>query len=850
MPGITIGGAVSPLQSGNSLQLSATLTEVSGPVSWSVNGVAGGNSAVGLITVAGKYTAPAVVPNPNTITVGATAMGVTGTASLTVIRPPATIASYYPYSLSTGAFTMSVGGNNFAPDVQIQLSGLTVTTQYQSPWNAKITGTVPAGLKITSYLSVTLPGPGGMTYTSSSGINVNGGGPAGGGSQTVSVSVSPSTANVLKGATQQFNASVSGNANTSVTWSVVGGGSISAAGLYTAPAVVPNPATVTVKATSVADNTKSASATVTIQEPATLPTISTMAPASLPLGPFTLTVNGTNFVNGAVVNVGGVALATTFVSSTQLTTKGVTTIPQQGSNVPVLVTNGGQTPVNSAAVSIPVGVMNPVVSASAAMRFLEQAGFGPRPADVMHLQQVGFQAWLNEQFALPTSQLFNAAGGGYIYDMSGRFINNASNAPDQLRQKLAFALHQLFVVSLVKLDSPTAVVPYQQKLYENAFTNYPALLKYVTLAPAMGKYLDMVNNDKADPVTGSVANENYAREILQLFSIGTVLLNNDGSPVIGANGRPVATYDQNTIAQFAKVFTGWCYAPQPGSPNIGHNGYNFDAPMTAWDPYHDTTAKTLLNGVVLPAGQSAQPDLDAALANIVAHQNVAPFIVKFLIQHFVTSNPSPAYMQRVVQVFNNGAVKGDMRAVISAILLDQEARAGDNGSVTAGFGHLQEPGLIIPNILRSFSATVDDGNIFNYELRQLSQNLYDSPSVFNYYTQLYQLPNGLAAPEFQIQTPWAAIYKINLFDSWFGAYQGTQATYGSGAAIDLSPWLAMAGNPTALVEALDATLTRGQMPATMKQSIISAVTGTSGDLKKVQVGTYLILTSAWYQVAH
>lgn len=835
------------------MQLSATLTEVSGPVSWAVNGITGGNATVGTISAAGQYKAPASAPNPNTVTVSAMAMGVTGSAPLSVIRPKATIASYYPYQLTTGAFTMTIGGNNFAPDMILQASGLTVTTQYVSPWSAKITGTVPADLKIFTYLSVTLPGPGGMTYNSSTAIKVNGGpGSGSGGSpQTVSVSVTPSTANVLKGATQQFSASVSNNADTSVTWSVTGGGSISSTGLYSAPAAVPSPATVTVKATSNADNTKSASATVTIMEPATTPVISSFAPAQLPLGPFSLTVNGSSFVAGAKVNLGGVALDTVFVSATQLTTKGVTTIPQQGTNVPVTVTNGGQTPMTSTAVSIPVGVMNPLVSAAAAMRFLEQAAFGARPSDVMYLQQIGFQAWLNEQFALPTSQLYLAPGGGQMYDLPARFINNAANGADQLRQKLAFALHQFFVVSLVKLDSPENLNPYQQKLYENAFSTYPALLKYVTLSPAMGRYLDMLNNDKADPVTGSLANENYAREILQLFSIGTVMLKPDGTPLPGPNGKPIPTYEQNTVAEFAKVFTGWSFGPLPGNPNYGHNGYNFTSPMASWEPYHDTTSKTLLNGLVLPAGQTAQQDLDAALANIVAHPNVAPFVSKFLIQHFVTSDPSPAYVERVAQVFNgNGAVKGDMKAVLSAILLDPEARAGDNGTLLAGFGHLREPALIIPNILRSFNAAVNDGHYFNWELRQLNQNLFDSPSVFNYYSPLYRLPNGVLAPEFQIHTPWAAIQRINLFDTWFGAYQGTQATYGAGAAIDLSPWIAMSSNATALVDALDATLTRGQMPGTMKTAIVTAVAGTSGDLRKVQVGIYLIITSAWYQVAH
>jgi uncharacterized protein (DUF1800 family) len=389
-------------------------------------------------------------------------------------------------------------------------------------------------------------------------------------------------------------------------------------------------------------------------------------------------------------------------------------------------------------------------------------------------------------------------------------------------------------------------------LYSNAFTTYPNLLAKVTLDPAMGVFLDMVNNDKADPALGSVANENYAREVMQLFSIGVNQLNLDGSPVL-VNGSIVPTYNQTTVQNFAKVFTGWTFAPTPGKTSQAHNNAYFLAPMIAYDPLHDTTSKTLLNGLVLPAGQTAAQDMSAAMANIVAHPNVAPFVSKFLIQHLVTSNPSPAYVQRVATVFNNNGsgVKGDMQAVISTILLDQEARAGDTaGAETSNYGHLQEPALYIASVIRAMNGTVDDTNYFPWDLLQMGQDLFNPASVFNYYSPQFQIGANLA-PEFQIQSPWVAVHRVNFMDTLFGAYSGTQATYGPGTTIDLTPWMSLAGNPAALVDALDSTFTHGQMPTQMKSDIVTAVAGvTDGNLRRVEVGTYLIVTSSFYQVMH
>lgn len=848
-PGISINGTNSPVITGTSSQFTAVLTEVSGPVQWSVNGVAGGNSTLGTINATGLYQAPASVPNPNALTIGAAAMGVSGAKGITVTRPKAKISSWNPYSLSTGPFTMTVSGT-FTPDAVVTIGNLATTTTYVNEWYVKVSGTVAATDKYKAAISVTIPGYGGSTYTSSDGVPLNGGSSSGGSNNppaSVTVAVSPTTATVVKSATQQFSASVQGTSNTSVTWTVNGGGTISTTGLYTAPAAVPNPATVTITATSAADATKSATATVTVVEPAAPPAITGFAPAQLPFGPFSLTVNGSNFNNTSKVLLGGVALTTTYVSPTQLTCTGVTTVPQQGTTVSVVVSNGGVTPANSQPMQMPVGVQNPVVSASAAMRFLEQAAFGPKPADVMHLQQIGFQAWLNEQFAKPTKTLYAAP----LTTMGQRFLANAVNDSDQLRQRLAFTLSQFFVISISKLSDASRITPFQQMLYENAFTTYPNLLAKVTLDPAMGVYLDMVDNDKANPVTGSMPNENYAREVLQLFSIGTVTLGPDGTP------SNVPTYNQAAIAELARVFTGWTYAPMPGAPMNSHNPQNFLAPMVPTEAYHDTGAKTLFNGTVLPPGQSAQADLTAALQAIVAHPNVAPFVSKFLIQQLVTSAPSAAYVQRVANVFkNNGqGVKGDMKAVVTAILLDQDARAGDNGSLTPGFGRLQSPILFVTGILRAFDATVVDNNTyFDWDLRLIGQDLYNAPSVFNFYSPQFRLPGGILAPEFQIFTPWAATHRINLFDNWFGAYQGTTATYGSGAKIELGAYVSLSTNPAALVDALDGVLTRGQLPAATKSAIVNAVAATNDSyqpaIRKVQAAAYLIATSAYYQVRH
>jgi uncharacterized protein (DUF1800 family) len=369
----------------------------------------------------------------------------------------------------------------------------------------------------------------------------------------------------------------------------------------------------------------------------------------------------------------------------------------------------------------------------------------------------------------------------------------------------------------------------------------------------MGEYLDMANNAKADPVAGTAANENYAREVMQLFSVGTVMLNPDGSPQLDGSGNAIPTYSQSNVTELARVFTGWTYTPQTTGGTVNWGAYiNSAGPMVPFPAQHDLGSKTLLNGYVAPANLTPQQDLSAALDNLASHPNVAPFISKQLIERLVKSNPSPAYVQRVAGAFTTS--KGDMKTVISAILLDQEARANDAGGADqAADGHLQEPALAVPALVRAFGGTMTTGNYYASDVAAMGEDIYNPASVFNYDSPGYVVAatGGLKGPEFQIDNPNASIVRENLIANLFSQYQNPIQSYGPGTTVDLTPFLPLAATPATLVNALDLTLTHGTMPAGMKQTIVNAVTAdTAGALHRVQTGIYLILTSSYYNVWH
>lgn len=297
-----------------------------------------------------------------------------------------------------------------------------------------------------------------------------------------------------------------------------------------------------------------------------------------------------------------------------------------------------------------------------ARRFLSQASFGPTDASVSELMQLGKPAWLQRQFTLSGSDY---PGGSFVdpnssvvcptgspatcrrdqyslFPVQVAFFGNAINQSDQLRQRTALALSQILVVSGTQIRMPHAMANYQRILLRNAFGNFRNLLREVTLSPAMGRYLNMANNDKPNLAKGIEPNENYGREVLQLFSIGLWKLNPDGTPELDPAGRLQPSYDQDTVEGFAHVFTGWTYPPRPlATRNRFPNPPNYAGSMIAFADHHDLGAKKLLGGVVLPAGRDAATDLEAAIDNIFNHPNVGPFIGRQLIQHLVTANPSP-----------------------------------------------------------------------------------------------------------------------------------------------------------------------------------------------------------------
>jgi len=361
--------------------------------------------------------------------------------------------------------------------------------------------------------------------------------------------------------------------------------------------------------------------------------------------------------------------------------------------------------------------------------FLDQATFGPTPAETDAWGSQDPVPWIQAQAGVaptlypslpvyPSNAQTGCPGTGAVYTaciaqnysmypLQVQFFQNALSAPDQLRQKIAFSLSQILVVSGNKVRQPSSMGPYLNVLVNGALGNFRDLLQNVTLNPAMGHYLDMVNSDPASSNGIVKPNENYAREVLQLFSVGLYLLNADGSLVLDASGQPIPAYNQDTIEGFARAFTGWTYATLPGASPQRHNPQNFQGTMEVYrtngkDTNHDHGAKQLMTypGAVsasLPANQDATLDLSQALDNIFYHPNVGPFIGKQLIQHLVTSNPSPAYVARVSAVFNNNGrgIRGDLLATVQAILTDPEARGAPMDPVN--FGKLREPVLFSPH---------------------------------------------------------------------------------------------------------------------------------------------------------
>jgi hypothetical protein len=559
-------------------------------------------------------------------------------------------------------------------------------------------------------------------------------------------------------------------------------------------------------------------------------------------------------------------------------------------------------------------VANPRLDAA---RFLNQATFGPTPSEMVNVcgspcTQSNYSAWIDNQFImpvtalpafgwLPDSQPNNCtspltAGGPAdpfgtncprdlysIYQLQRFFFVNTISAPDQLRQRVAWALSQILVTSSTQDPIAYANRDYQQMLIDNAFGNFRNILFSISVSPFMGNYLDMVNNAKATAT--KQPNENYAREIMQLFSIGTLELNPDGSLLLDLGGNPIQTYDQTDITELAKVMTGWTYWPQPGVATFSWNApVNYQNTMAACEGavsgcgatnYHETSIKTVL-GYTIPPGLRADADLSTVVDVIFYHPNVAPFIGKQLIQHLVTSNPSPAYVGRVSAVFNdNGSgVRGDLKSVVKAILLDPEARAPRNP--IGKFGKLKEPVTRISNFIRQMSVccgAYTDGIDPATRSRAMGQDVYTSPTVFNYYPADYIIPGtNLAGPQYGIFDPTSLFESTKTFYNWTigatcGAAPNTNicgpnpdaTTVGSlGTKIDWTSLAAVAGTTTTLVDTVSDILLYSPLPPGPRQQVINAVNAvpvntppTAAQLRdRARTAVYMIAISPKYQVEY
>jgi len=509
---------------------------------------------------------------------------------------------------------------------------------------------------------------------------------------------------------------------------------------------------------------------------------------------------------------------------------------------------GGESPRSAEANATPEGP--PLVvdaETQAAFRLLRQATWGPRPGDVDRLKSIGAAAFLDEQFAAPVSTYPNTLYSQPVEMAQEHFMQLALTGPDQLRQRVAWALHKIWVVSAVEVDKAPAIVTYYRLLMNGAFGNYRDLMRNITLNPAMGRYLNMLNN-RSQRVTGDPPNENYAREVMQLFTLGTAKLNPDGTQVLEA-GAPIPAYGEDDVKALARILTGWTFGDGNAAtvPRRLANE-NYKVPMEAVAAFHDAGEKFFL-GQQFVAGQTAMQDLDQALEVLFNHPNIGPFVSRQLIQQLVTSNPSPAYVADIANVFNGGAgsARGDLGAVVRAILAHTEAALA-----SATSGKLAEPVLFVVSPLRALNASVTDHPFMSNRADEMGQKVFYPPSVFSYFSPGYRVrgtapPAGgqpLVGPEFQILTSVTALVRANFIGDLLGG------RFGSDATVDFAPFTSRAKDAAALADYCNLVFMGGKMTPEERREIVGAVRASSIDnaLERARTAMYLTLVIAQSQV--
>jgi uncharacterized protein (DUF1800 family) len=522
-----------------------------------------------------------------------------------------------------------------------------------------------------------------------------------------------------------------------------------------------------------------------------------------------------------------------------------------------------------------------------AVRLAQQATFGPNENLITEIKSLGAERWIAAQLLLPRSQytsgqtdlVHKTTSPTPLCDQSAYkgpncwrdwlsstplvwdFYRNATTMPDQLRQRVAFALSQILVVSDLDVSGSYGFRYYNNTTLHYALHNYRDILKKAILSPLMGAYLNNVNNDAAAP------NENFARELLQLFTIGTCELKQDGSL---AGGKCIPTYNNETVRNYAYALTGWTYPAGGFSPNgcrpAGTNCIYLAADMVPAPALHDTNVRPLLYGMTVAAGSTPATALGDVMNSLMGHPNMAPFIGRRLIQHLVTSNPSPGYIARVSAAFTTGRYvgvqtsfgtgrRGDLAATVAAILLDPEARATP---VNPGAGKLREPVLMFTGVIRALNGISDGDALGGWWGAALNEHVFRAPSVFNFFPPNSPVPGAdIEGPEFGIHGAQANFDRLN-FLSYMIFYNGVAKNptvpNATGTSIKLSSFENSAADPAALVDRLSVLAVGGPLPEAARNVIVDAVASFSNTTTatwkadRVAQAAYLVFASPQYQV--
>jgi uncharacterized protein (DUF1800 family) len=867
-----ISAPADTLRVNQTLQLSSKYLADGLPMNFYVNGVLGGNSEVGTISSGGIYTAPATVPTPNTVQITSAIAeyptAVPGAISVQIWNPIPALNTVTPGGFSEGTTTVTVNGSQFVYGAQISWNGAFVPTTYIS--STQLVAQIAAPNPGTFPLNVTNPNPGSASATPLS-LKVGPG--------LVVLQLEPDSGTDVRVSNQlNLGLMVNGTDNPGVMLQVNGiaggnalvGTAVSNADgsiTYTAPAVVPTPSNV-VQLTIISDDNPTVSITQNISVMNPIPILTSASPMSFNPGAATIVLTGSKFISGAQVLVNGSPVTTTFNSGNQLTASVTDTNP---GNLDLQVLNPAPGPATSSdLIATVTGTpLVPIVSPDDAARFLEQATFGATDSDIRDVSLNGFQWWLDQQFAMPATPTEPAVEQAVIVNnppcASGNVTCNAMlfvqnnqdeglvqdtfwqqsiTANDQLRQRVKYALSQMFVISsnnsTAIQNMPRGEASYYDMLGADAFGNFRQLLQDVTLHPMMGQFLSMLMNDKGNATTDP--DENYAREVMQLFTIGLWQLNDDGSQKLDANGNPIPTYSNTDVMGLAAVFTGFSWnVPGDDGDDAWSNccmyvgpGFGEELlPMQSYPSHHSTVEKDFL-GVTIPASTSpdADGDLKIALDTLYNHPNLPAFFSKQMIQHLVTSNPSPAYINRIAQVFKNDGtgVRGNMQAVVSAILLDPEARDTATDTGNPQYGKVREALLRYTEWARAFTAQSRTGS---FDVGSTEDPIYGlgemwlrSPTVFNWFSPLYTPPNSpiasanLLSPEMQMTNVSTVVGYINYMQDAIGSGPINGPDLFSSYSTEMS----LAATPDQLLDRINLLLMAGQMSSTLYNQILGVMT--------------------------